>query len=142
MRTVELGSQAAAAAELGLSRTMLGQHLQALEQRLGARLINRTTRKQSLTEAGIAFFTRASAALQELEAAERSVSSFQVEPRGVLRLNAPMSFGARHLAAAIAAHAERHPQVRVEMVLNDRVVDLVEEGYDLATASAVWPIRA
>lgn len=132
VRTVELGSQAAAAAELGLSRTMLGRHLQALEQRLGARLINRTTRKQSLTEAGLAFFTRASAALHELEAAERSVSSLQVEPRGVLRLNAPMSFGARHLAAAIAAYAERHPLVRVEMVLNDRVVDLVEEGYDLA----------
>jgi DNA-binding transcriptional LysR family regulator len=80
----------------------------------------------------LAFFTRASAALQELEAAERSVSSLQVEPRGVLRLNAPMSFGARHLAAAIAAYAERHPLVRVEMVLNDRLVDLVEEGYDLA----------
>ncbi|MEK0082813.1 LysR substrate-binding domain-containing protein [Benzoatithermus flavus] len=132
VRTVELGSQAAAAAELGLSRTMLGRHIQALEQHLGVRLINRTTRKQSLTEAGLAFFERCSAALHELEAAERSVSSLQAEPRGLLRLNAPMSFGARHLAPAIAAFTELHPKVRVELVLNDRVVDLVEEGYDLA----------
>jgi DNA-binding transcriptional LysR family regulator len=132
VRTVELGSQTAAAVELGLSRTMLGRHLQALEQRLGLRLINRTTRKQSLTEAGMAFFARCSAGLHELEAAERSVSSLHTEPRGTLRLNAPMSFGARHVAAAVAAYAERHPHVRVEMVLNDRLVDLVEEGYDLA----------
>ena len=132
VRTVELGSQAAAAAELGLSRTMLGRHLQSLEQRLGTRLINRTTRKQSLTEAGLAFFARCSTALHELEAAGRSVSALQAEPRGTLRLNAPMSFGACHIAAAIAAYTERHPQVRVEMVLNDRLVDLVEEGYDLA----------
>jgi DNA-binding transcriptional LysR family regulator len=132
VRTVELGSQAAAAAELGLSRTMLGRHLQALEQHLGVRLLHRTTRKQSLTEAGMAFFERCSAALQELEAAEQSVSSLQAEPSGVLRLNAPMSFGAHHLASAIAAFTARHPKVRVELTLNDRVVDLVEEGYDLA----------
>ncbi|MFO1038634.1 MAG: LysR family transcriptional regulator [Geminicoccaceae bacterium] len=132
VRTVELGSQAAAAAELGLSRTMLGRHLQALEQRLGMRLINRTTRKQSLTEAGLAFFTRCSAALAELDAAERSVSSLQAEPQGLLRLNAPMSFGMRHLGAAVAAYCDAHPRVRVEMVLNDRLVDLVEEGYDVA----------
>lgn len=132
VRTVDLGSQAAAAAEIGVSQTMLGRYLRELEDHLGTRLLNRTTRRQSLTEAGHAFYARVSSALEDLNAAERSVLDLQTEPRGRLRVNAPVTFGSLFLAREVAAFCERHPQVRVELVLNDRFVDLVEEGYDLA----------
>ena len=132
VRTVDRGSQAAAARELGVTPAMVGRYVRALEDRLGARLLNRTTATQSLTEAGAAFYARAAAVLDGLDEAERAASADQAEPRGVLRVNAPMSFGVRYLAAAVAAFCDRHPGVRVELVLNDRVVDLVEEGYDVA----------
>ena len=132
VRTVELGSQAAASEDLGLSRAMIGRHIQQLEDRLGVRLLNRTTRKQSLTEAGLAFFEKCSAILEQLTEAERAATELQSEPRGTLRVNAPMSFGNQHLATALAAYCERHPQVKIDLVLNDRQVDLVEEGYDVA----------
>jgi DNA-binding transcriptional LysR family regulator len=132
VRTVELGSQAAASEDLGLSRAMVGRHIQQLEDRLGVRLLNRTTRKQSLTEAGLAFFEKCSAILEQLTEAERAATELQSEPRGTLRVNGPMSFGNQHLAAALAAYCERHPQVKIDLVLNDRQVDLVEEGYDVA----------
>ena len=132
VRTVEGGSQSAAARALGLTPAMVGRTLQALEDRLGTRLLNRTTQKQSLTEAGAAFHPRAVALLEQLEEAERTASDRQETPRGVLRINAPMSFGARHLAAAAADFCALHPAVRMELTLNDRVVDLVEEGHDLA----------
>ncbi len=132
VRTVDRGSQAAAARELGVTPAMVGRYIQALEDRLGTRLLNRTTARQSLTEAGAAFYARASAILEQMEEAETHAADRQAEPRGTLRVNAPMSFGARHLAAAIAEFCERNPKVRVELVLNDRLVDLVEEGYDVA----------
>jgi DNA-binding transcriptional LysR family regulator len=132
VRTVDLGSQAAAAAELGVSQTMLGRYIRDLEDQLGTRLLNRTTRRQSLTEAGHAFHARVSSALEDLTAAERSVLDLQTEPRGRLRVNAPTTFGVLYLAGQVAAYCERYPQVKVELVLNDRFVDLVEEGYDLA----------
>lgn len=132
VRTVDRASQSAAARDLGITPAMVGRYLRALEDRLGVRLLNRTTATQSLTEAGAAFYPRASALLEQLEEAERAASDRQAEPRGLLRVNAPMSFGTRHLAAAVAAFCGAHPLVRVEMVLNDRVVDLVEEGYDVA----------
>lgn len=132
VRTVDRGSQSAAARELGVTPAMVGRYVRTLEDRLGTRLLNRTTATQSLTEAGAAFYARASAILEQLEEAERTASDQQAEPRGTLRVNAPMSFGARHLAAAVSEYCGHHPGVRVEMVLNDRVVDLVEEGYDVA----------
>lgn len=132
VRTVDRGSQAAAARELGITPAMVGRYIQGLEDRLGTRLLNRTTARQSLTEAGAAFYARASAILEQLEEAEIVASDRQAEPRGTLRVNAPMSFGARHLATAVAEFCDLYPGVRVEMVLNDRVVDLVEEGYDVA----------
>lgn len=130
--TVDRGSQAAAARELGVTPAMGGRYVRALEGRLGARLLNRTTATQSLTEAGTAFYARASALLEQLEEAEHAASDRQAEPRGALRVNAPMVFGVRFLAAAVATFCDLHPGVRVELVLNDRVVDLVEEGYDVA----------
>ncbi len=132
VRTVDRGSQAAAARELGVTPAMVGRYIQALEDRLGTRLLNRTTARQSLTEAGAAFYARASTILEQMDEAETNAADRQAEPRGTLRVNAPMSFGARHLAAEIAEFCEQNPKVRVELVLNDRVVDLVEEGYDVA----------
>ncbi len=132
VRTVDRGSQAAAARELGITPAMVGRYIQGLEDRLGTRLLNRTTARQSLTEAGAAFYARASAILEQLEEADTIASDRQAEPHGTLRVNAPMSFGARHLSTAVSGFCDRYPGVRVEMVLNDRVVDLVEEGYDVA----------
>lgn len=132
VRTVDRGSQAAAARELGVTAAMVGRYLQALEDRLGTRLLNRTTARQSLTEAGAAFYARAQGILEQMEEAETSAADRAVEPRGTLRVNAPMSFGTRHLAAAIAGFRRDNPRLRVELVLNDRVVDLIEEGYDVA----------
>lgn len=132
VRTVDRGSQAAAARELGVTPAMVGRYIRALEDRLGTRLLNRTTARQSPTEAGAAFHAQSAAVLEQLDEAERSASDRQAEPQGTLRINAPMSFGARHLAAAVSGFCDRHPAVRVEMVLNDRVVDLIEEGYDVA----------
>lgn len=132
VRTVDRGSQAAAARELGVTAAMVGRYIQALEDRLGTRLLNRTTARQSLTEAGAAFYARAQGILEQMEEAETSAADRQAEPRGTLRVNAPMSFGTRHLAAAITEFGRGNPRLQVELVLNDRVVDLVEEGYDVA----------
>lgn len=131
VRTVDRGSQAAAARELGITPAMVGRYVRALEDRLGTRLLNRTTATQSLTEAGAAFHARAGAVLEQLEAAEQAASDRQAEPRGLLRVNAGVSFGVRYLAAATAEYRALHPGVRLELVLNDRVVDLIEDGYDV-----------
>jgi DNA-binding transcriptional LysR family regulator len=129
---VEEGSFAAAAARLGLSRAAVSRQVIELEGHLGARLLNRTTRRVAATEVGRDYHARCHRILDELAEAEQSVASLQAEPRGVLKANAPMSFGIRHLAPVIAAFAARCPDVRVVLSLNDRFVDLIEEGYDLA----------
>lgn len=139
VRLVELGSQSAAAQVLGVTPAMVGRHLRALEERLGVRLLQRTTRRQSLTEAGTAFYEKSVAVLEMLDEAERAATEGQADPRGVLRFTGPVDFGARHLGAAIATYCERYPDVRVEMVLNDRVVDLIEEGFDLAVRMGRLP---
>lgn len=132
VRVVERSSFTVAAEELRQSRAMVSKHVQDLEDRLGVRLLNRTTRRVSVTEAGRLYFDRCTQILAEVEEAENAAGEHQVEPRGVLRLNAPMSFGVHHLAPAIAEFTRSHGGVSLEMVLNDRVVDLIEEGYDLA----------
>ncbi len=132
VQTIDRGSQAAAARALGVTPAMVGRYIRGLEDRLGTRLLNRTTVTQSLTAAGSDFHVQASAILDLLDEAESAAADRQAEPRGVLRINAPMVFGVRHLATMVTGFTRRYPAVRVEMVLNDRVVDLVEEGYDLA----------
>ncbi len=132
VRTVDRGSQAAAARELGVTPAMVGRYIRALEDRLGVRLLNRTTATQSLTEAGTLFHTRATAVLDDLEAAEDAVTDRQAAPHGMLRVAAPMVFGTRHLAGWLAGFGALYPGVRLQLTLNDRVVDLVEEGYDVA----------
>jgi len=128
----ERGSFVAAARALGISRAMASRHVQDLEAHLGARLLDRTTRRVSPTEAGRVYHERCVAILAELAEAEGAIGALQARPSGRLRVNAPVSFGTLHLAEAIAAYMAAHPQVSIELALNDRMVDLVEEGYDLA----------
>jgi DNA-binding transcriptional LysR family regulator len=129
---VERGGFTAAAEGLRKSRAMVSKHVQDLEEQLGARLLHRTTRRIALTEAGRIYHERCVQVLADLAEADAAVSAQQSSPRGTLRLNAPMSFGTMHLAAAVADFSALHPQVSVDMALNDRIVDLVEEGYDVA----------
>ena len=131
-RAVELGSLAAAARALDLSPEMAGQHLKGLEQRLGVRLLKRTTRHLSLTEVGRAYYDRCVAALDEIARAEAEAGSRQAEPSGRLRITTPLAFGTALLAPAIAAFLDGHPGVSVEVDLSERAVDLLTEGIDLA----------
>ncbi len=131
-RAVEFGSLAAAARALEISPEMAGQHLKALEGRLGVRLLKRTTRRLSLTDAGRAYYDRCVAALDEIALAEAEAGSRQAEPGGRLRIAAPLAFGTALLAPAIAAFLDRHPGVSVEIDLSERAVDLLVENVDLA----------
>lgn len=131
-RVVEARSFTAAAAALDLSKSAVSKQVARLEDRLGARLLNRTTRRLSLTEVGAAFYERCARILVEVEDAELAVGRLQDAPRGTLRINAPMSFGQLHLAPAVADFLNGHPGLAIDLTLNDRIVDLVEEGYDVA----------
>jgi DNA-binding transcriptional LysR family regulator len=132
VRVVERGGFSAAAKELRISRAMVSRHVQELEQHLGARLLHRTTRKVSLTEAGQVYYDRSAHLLSELAAADSEVGELHSRLRGNLKVNGPVVFGARYLAVAVADYMEAFPEVNVELTLNDRFVDLVEEGYDVA----------
>ncbi|HUR41908.1 MAG TPA: LysR substrate-binding domain-containing protein [Verrucomicrobiae bacterium] len=129
---VDRGSFTAAADELGVSRSAASKQVSHLESRLRARLLNRTTRRLSLTEVGEVFYESARRGLQEIGEAEAAVSRLQSAPRGVLRLNVPMSFGILHVAPALPAFLERYPEVRLEVRFDDRKLDLVEEAFDVA----------
>jgi DNA-binding transcriptional LysR family regulator len=131
-QVVESGGFSRAAARLGLSTTAVSRLVADLEGHLHARLLNRTTRRLSLTETGRAFYSRAVQLLHDLEEAEQEAARAAVTPRGTIRLTTSINFGARHVAPAIAAFMARHPEVRFDAQLSDRMVDLVEEGFDLA----------
>lgn len=130
VRAVEAGSFAATAEALGLSAPMVGKHIRFLEDRLGARLLARTTRRQSLTEVGRAFYDSCRVVLAEAEAAEALAADLRAVPRGRLRVNAPVTFGAHELMPMVARYLRAHPEVSIEVTLSDRIVDLVEEGYE------------
>lgn len=132
VKVVELSSFTAAAEALESSQPVVSKAVTRLEEKLGARLLNRTTRRLSLTEAGSELYRRSVRALQEIENAELEVARFQTEPRGTLRVAAPMSFSILHLGPVINAFLEKFPAVTVELSMDDRQVDLIEEGYDLA----------
>lgn len=132
VRVAELKGFSEAARRLGQSKSSVSKHVSALENHLGVRLLNRTTRRLSLTEAGVAYYDWCRRIAADMEAAEDSVTRLHAGPCGNLKVNAPMSFGRLHLAAVIPEFMERHPQVTVEMFMDDRVVDLIEEGFDLA----------
>lgn len=127
-----LGSFAKAADRLGISKAMASKHVADLEAQLGAKLINRTTRQLSLTEAGRRLEAAASNVFGILEEAEQDIQSSASTPRGVLRVNAPMSFGVLHLTPIVNDFLARHPDVEVELKLDDALVNVVEEGYDVA----------
>src|SRR6059058_2361381 len=129
---VETGSFAKAAERLALSTSAASRHIAELETHLQTRLLNRTTRRVSLTESGRAFYERSVQLLADLAEAEQEASSAAVVPRGTIRLTTSVNFGVRHVAPAIAEFLARHPEVRFDVSLADRVVDLVEEGFDLA----------
>lgn len=129
---VEANGFAAAAQELGLSKASVSRLLQRLEDRLGARLLNRTTRRLSLTEAGRSFYEGCQRMLAEAEGAEAAVTALTAQPRGTLRLAVPMSFGVGQLGPHLAGFLAACPELTLDVVLGDRVVDLVEEGFDAA----------
>ncbi|MCX7053976.1 MAG: LysR family transcriptional regulator [Proteobacteria bacterium] len=131
-KVVELGSFSRTAERLGLSTSAVSRQVSELESHLNARLLNRTTRRLSLTEAGQSFYEHSVQVLADLDDAEASVRVDMAEPRGTLRLTCGVSFGTRYLAPALAEFSARHPDVLLDLDLSDRVVDLVEEGFDLA----------
>ena len=126
------GSFTAAAEQLGCSKTAISRQVSRLEQALGVQLLHRTTRRLHLTEAGQQLFSEAEAGLGRLDEALAQVRSQQSEPTGVLRLNAPMSFGILHLAPHIGDFLQRYPKLDVDMQLDDRQLDLIQDGFDLA----------
>ena len=130
-RVVGAGSLSAAARELGLSPALVSRRLAALESRLGARLINRTTRSLHLTDDGATYYEACARVLADIEEADATVSAGRVEPRGTLRVALPASFGNQHIAPLIPRFAERYPQIQLALSLSDRTVNLIEEGFDL-----------
>jgi DNA-binding transcriptional LysR family regulator len=129
---VDAGSFVRAAEALDLSKAAVSRHVGDLEARLGVRLLHRTTRRLSLTEEGQVFYARCKEVLADIDEAEAEINSRSGAASGLLRVNAPVTFGIRHLAPLWGEFRERHPQVTLDVTLADRVVDLVEEGYDLA----------
>lgn len=130
-KVVGHGSFAEAGRVLGLTRSAVSKAVMELEQILGARLLDRTTRRVSPTEAGLAYYERCVDILASVEETELQVSRLHDEPKGVLKINAPMSFGAHYLGSAVADFMRRYRELTVELSLNDRFVDPVEEGMDV-----------
>lgn len=131
-RVVDSGSFSAAARRLSLSKSAISAHVQQLEKRLGIRLLNRTTRRLSLTEAGAAYYQHCARIVDEAEAAEQAASALEHEPRGTLRVSAPVSFGSMHVTPAVPTFLARYPGLFLDIRLSGAHVDLVEEGLDLA----------
>lgn len=132
VRVVEAHSFVAAAQTLGMSPSAISKAVSRLEERLGARLLNRTTRSLSLTDLGASFYDRCRDALGQLDQAENEVSEARGIPRGRLRVDVPVSLGRRLIVPALPRFIQQHPELTVHMSMNDRVVDLVQEGIDAA----------
>ena len=139
VRVVEAGGFRAAGERQGLTASAVSKRVRSLEERLGARLLNRTTRRVAATDVGRALYERARVLLADLEEAEAEVAELQAEPRGLLRVGAPMDFARRHLAEPLAAFAAAHPAVRLEVELTDRFVDVVGEGFDVVVRIGSLP---
>jgi DNA-binding transcriptional LysR family regulator len=129
---VDSGSFTAAAERFGISAVMVGKHVRELEQKLGAALLTRTTRRQSLTEIGRQYAEQCRAILAQIDAAERGAETLRAAPRGVLKVSCAVSFGMEWLAPMIADYLEQYPEVSIDLNLNDRMIDMVEEGFDVA----------
>ena len=131
-KVVASRSFSGAARELRLSQAAVSKHVRALEDWLGARLLNRTTRRVGVTEIGALVYERSRRILDEIDEVERDTNALHVSPRGLLRVAAPVSLGVTQLGAALADYLERYPEITLDLVVNDRFIDLVEEGFDLA----------
>jgi DNA-binding transcriptional LysR family regulator len=138
-KVVEAKSFSEAARHLGLSKSAVSKQVSRLEERLGARLLNRTTRRLHLTEVGAQFYERCARVVAEAEEAELLVTRHHEAPRGTLRINAPMDFGKLYLAPALPELLDQFPDLRVDLVLDDKMVDLIDEGFDAAIRIADMP---
>ncbi|WP_457579980.1 LysR family transcriptional regulator [Ensifer canadensis] len=142
VKAVDLGSFAAASEALDLSGPMVGKHVRFLEERLGVRLINRTTRRQSLTDFGRAYYDRCRVILAEAEAADALAADQLSEPRGRLRVTMPALLGRRCVAPILMEFAQKYARLELELSFGDRIVDLAEDGYDLAIRTGTLEDRA
>ena len=131
VKAADLGSFAAAAEALRISPQMVAKHVVFLEDRLGTALLNRTTRRQSLTDVGRAYYDRCKAILTDTEAAEHLALEMRTRPKGVIRVNAPVTFGAFSLAPFLTRYLARYPDMQVDLTLNDRFVDPLEDGFEV-----------
>jgi len=129
---VEFEGFSAAASHLGISRASVSKQVIQLEESLGARLLNRTTRRVSVTEVGEANYERCKRVLAEVEEADLLVEQLHSEPRGTLKVSAPMSFGVAHLGPAVSDFLSEYRELSISLTLNDRFTDLIEEGFDIA----------
>lgn len=132
VKVVEAGSMTAAAQECSISTTMVGNHLRALEQRLGVSLLKRTTRRQRLTEFGTAYYERCVEVLGLVNESEQLAEQAQDEPSGVLRITAPLTFGSEVLAPALCEFSRRYPDVKLDLLLTNQRLDLIDNGFDVA----------
>lgn len=132
VRAINAGSLSAAGRQLGMSPAMATKHLDALEAHLGVKLLHRTTRRLSLTEAGSDYLEACLRILPEIDEAEASAASQRIDARGLLRISMPLSFGARFIAPLLPAFSQRHPALKLELGLSDSVVDLLDGGWDMA----------
>lgn len=128
---VKRGSLAGAAQQIGITPSAASKRLAALEARLNVRLLHRTTRRLSVTQEGEAYLAQGGRILAELEELEQGLAGSRVTPQGLLRVNATLGFGRRHLAPAVAAFLRKHPQVEVQLELSDRPLNLAEQGFDI-----------
>jgi DNA-binding transcriptional LysR family regulator len=131
VKAVEMGSFSAAGEVMQMSAQLVGKHVNHLEQRLGLRLLNRTTRRQSMTDFGQDFYERCKIILAEVETAESMAAQTHATPSGRLRINAPVSFGMQTLARRLPEFMKAYPLIKVELSLANRAVDLIDEGYDV-----------
>jgi DNA-binding transcriptional LysR family regulator len=138
-RVVEAKSFSAAARRLGMSKSLVSKQVARLERSLGARLLNRTTRTMSVTEVGAVFYEHCARMLDEVEEARLAVSRLHGEPRGTLKITAPVAFGTLHVAPALPDFLARYPDLSIDMTITDRFADLAEDGYDVALRIAKDP---
>jgi len=138
-RVVEEKSFSAAARRLNLSKSLVSKQVTQLEKSVGARLLNRTTRALSLTEAGAALYEHCARIVEELEEAKLAVGRLHSEPRGLLRISVPVAFGRLHIASVLPEFLATYPDLKIDMVTTDRFVDLAEEGYDVVVRIADQP---
>lgn len=142
VKSVDLGSFAAAAAALDLSGPMVGKHVRFLEERLGMRLINRTTRRQNLTDFGRAYYERCRVVLAEAEAADALAADQLSEPCGKLRVTMPVHFGRRCVTPILLELVQQYPTLELDLSFSDRIADLAEDGYDLAVRTGALEDKA